>query len=142
MKEYHNLPVQFNERIQAFSVDMIPLFLTTIIVIFMQVNLELKITIITFVFFEFNIFPSHIKKGSSLGKFTSGIKVVNEDYTEVSLIKMYGREIFIFGVGILTAGLYFVLAFYLLGKRKDKRSIHDLIFKTKVIYVDPYVDNR
>lgn len=83
-----------------------------------------------------NIFPSFIKKGITLGKINSKTKVVNESDNEVSLKVIQLRFLFILVVGFLSVGLYFILALYLLTKRSDKRSIHDLIFNTKVVYKD------
>ena len=134
MKEYNNLPVQFNERIHAFSIDYGVVFLSVLIVIFMYINPVFKVLIILFVWYMMNIFPSFIKKGITLGKINSKTKIVDESNTEVSLKVIHLRSLFILVVGCISVGIYFILALYLLTKRSDKRSIHDLIFKTKVVY--------
>ena len=136
MKEYNNLPVQFNERIHAFSIDYGVVFLSVLIVIFMYINPILKVVIILVVWYMMNIFPSFIKRGITLGKVNSKIKIVDESDNEVSLKVIHLRSLFILVVGFVTVGLYFIVALYLLTKRSDKRSIHDLIFKTKVVYKD------
>lgn len=136
MKEYNNLPVQFNERIHAFSIDYGVVFLSVLIVIFMYINPIFKVLIILFVWYMMNIFPSFIKKGITLGKINSKIRIVDESNNEVSLKVMHLRSLFILVVGFVSVGIYFILALYLLAKRSDKRSIHDLIFKTKVVYKD------
>jgi len=136
MKEYNNLPVQFNERIHAFSIDYGVVFLSVLIVVFMYINPILKGAIVLVVWYMMNIFPSFIKRGITLGKVNSKIKIVDESDNEVSLKVIHLRSLFILVVGFVTVGLYFIVALYLLTKRSDKRSIHDLIFKTKVVYKD------
>ena len=134
MKEYNNLPVQFNERIHAFSIDYGVVFLSILIVIFMYISPIYKVLIILFVWYMMNIFPSFIKRGITLGKINSKTKIVDEFDNEVSIKVIHLRSLFILVVGFATVGLYFIVALYLLTKRSDKRSIHDLIFKTKVVY--------
>lgn len=133
MREYKNLPAQFNERIHGFGVDYGIIFLTILIVVFMQWNPIYKVLVIIVVFYVFHIGPSFIKRGISLGKWNSKTIVVTSDFKEVSLGTMHLRETFIFVFGFLTIGIYFILAFYLLSKRIDQRSIHDLLFKTRVV---------
>lgn len=134
LKEDNNLPVQFNERIHATSIDYGVVFLSVIIVIFMQWEVMYKYLVILVVWYFMNVFPSFFKRGITLGKINSGTIVVDMSNNKVSLIKIHLRSFFILICGFLTAGLYFIIAFILLNRRTDKRSIHDLIFKTKVVY--------
>ena len=80
-----------------------------------------------------NIFPSHIKLGTSLGKRNSKLVILDEEFKEVNIKTMYLREFFILICIFLTAGLYLIVSMYLLDKRIDKRAIHDLVFKTRVV---------
>ncbi len=139
MKEIKNLPVQFNERIHAFSIDYGVVFLSMLIVIFMYIEPEFKLLIVLSVWYMMNIFPSFIKRGITLGKINSGTIVVDESNNEVSIKVIHLRALFILIVGFITLGLYFIVSFVLLTKRNDKRSIHDLIFKTKVVYKDSHI---
>ncbi len=134
MKEDKNLPVQFNERIHASSIDYGVVFLSVIIVIFMQFDPIYKYLIILLVWYLMNVFPSFFKKGITLGKINSGTIVVDENNNSVTLSTIHLRSFFILICGFITVGFYFIIAFILLNKRNDKRSIHDLIFKTKVVY--------
>jgi len=136
VKEIHNLPAQYNERIHAFSIDYGIVFLSVLIVVFMYINPIIKFLIILIVWYMMNIFPSFIKRGITLGKLNSGIKILDESGNEVTLKTIHLRSFFVLILGFLTVGIYFVLSFYFLNKRSDKRSIHDLIFKTKVVYKD------
>ncbi len=139
MKEYNNLPAQYNERIHAFSIDYGIVFLSMLIVVFMYIEPGFKLLIVLFVWYLINIFPSFIKKGMTFGKYNSRIKIVNEDNSEVTIKTIHLRAFTILIFGVLSLGLYFLVAFYLLDKRQDKRSIHDLIFKTKVVYLDSHI---
>ncbi len=143
MKEHKHLPADFNDRIHAFSIDYGAVFLIMLINIFMQYHPEYDVIIrmgLTLVgWYMLNVFPNHISKGNSLGKKNSDIIVLTEDYKEVSIWTMYGREFFILLMWIGTAGLYVIISFALLEKRIDKRAIHDLIFKTRVVKKTPFV---
>ncbi len=139
MKEYHHLPAQYNERIHAFSIDYGIVFLSMLIVVFMYIEPVFKGLIILFVWYLTNVFPSFIKKGMTFGKYNSRIKIVNEDNSEVTIKTIHLRAFTILVFGVLSLGLYFLVAFYLLDKRQDKRSIHDLIFKTKVVCLDSHI---
>lgn len=143
MLEHKYLPADFNDRIHAFSIDYGAVFLIMLINIFMQYHPEYDVVIrmgLTLVGWYFlNVFPSHISRGNSLGKQNSDIIVLTEDYQKVSLKTMYGREFFIMFLSVITAGLYIIIAFILLDKRIDKRAIHDVLFKTRVVKKTPYV---
>ena len=139
MKEYNNLPVQFNERIHAFSIDYGVVFFSMLIVVFLYIDPIFKLLIVLVVWYMMNIFPSFIKKGITLGKYNSKTIVVDEFNNEVTIKVIHLRELFILVAGLSTIGLYFIVAFFLLMKRNDKRSIHDRIFRTKVIYKDSHI---
>ncbi len=139
MKEHKNLPVQFNERIHALGIDYGVVFLSVLIVIFLYIDPIYKMVIVLIVWYIMNIVPSFFKRGISLGKLNSRTIVVDENNKKVSLLVMHLREFFILFIGLASIGFYFLIAFYLLTKRTDKRSIHDLLFKTKVVYIESLI---
>jgi uncharacterized RDD family membrane protein YckC/ribosomal protein L40E len=67
-------------------------------------------------------------KGQSLGKFILGLKVVNTDGSRTGFLRAFGRvwgyifDMFLLGIGFLT------IAF-----DEQKRGLHDIIFRTKVV---------
>ena len=134
MKEDKYLPAQFNERIHAIGIDYGVVFISIFIVIFLYIDPVFKVIIMIVVWYLMNIVPSFFKKGITLGKLNSGTIVVDEFNNEVTLKVMHLRELFKLVIGFITLGLYFLLALYLLTKRSDKRSIHDFVFKTRVVY--------
>ncbi len=139
MQNNNHLPVQFNERIHATAVDYGIVFTVNLILIFMQYNLLLELTVLFIVWYLINIVPSFFYKGTSLGKLQAKTIVLNEDYQAVSIKTMHYRNFFVLGMILLTAGLYAPISFYYLSKRLDKRSFHDLLFHTRVVYKNPYL---
>lgn len=143
MREHKYLPATFNDRIQAFSIDYGSVVLIMLISIFMQFNSEydpyIKMLITLSAWYIINVVPNFIKPGSSLGKRNSDTIILTEKYTEVTIAKMHQREFFILISSLLTGGIYIVVAFFLLDKRVDKRAIHDIIFKTRVVRKTPFV---
>lgn len=143
MIEHNHLPANFNDRIHAFSIDYGAVFLIMLINIFMQyhpvydVFIRIGLTIVGW--YLLNVFPNHFSRGNSIGKQNSDIIVLTEDYNPVSIWTMYGRQFFILVMSIMTAGLYVIISFALLDRRIDKRAIHDLIFKTRVVKKTPFV---
>ena len=85
MKEYNNLPVQFNERIHALGVDYGVVFISVLIVIFLYIDPIHKMFIVLAVWYLMNIAPSFFKRGISIGKLNSGTIVVDENNKEVTL---------------------------------------------------------
>lgn len=143
MLEHKYLPANFNDRIHAFSIDYGAVFLVMLINVFMNYhpdyNMIIRISLTLVGWFCFNILPSHFSKGNSLGKQNSDIIILTEDYKRVTLLTMYGREFFILILSLCTAGLYVIVSFALLDRRIDKRAIHDMLFKTRVVKKTPFV---
>lgn len=143
MREHNNLPATFNYRVSAFSIDYGSVLLVMLIAIFMQIHPEygqyIKMLITVVFWYLLNISISFKTPGLTIGKKINKIRVVNEDYSEVSIGRMHVRETFIFLVTILSGGLYIFISYLLMESRVDKRAIHDLLFKTRVIRTTPFV---
>ncbi|MCF7925769.1 MAG: RDD family protein [Candidatus Izimaplasma sp.] len=139
MPEYHHLPAQFNERINAFATDMIPVFTSALIVVFMQFDLALKILIMVLSWYSMNILPYHFLNNQTLGKKWAELIVINDNRTTTHIKTLYAREIFKVVLGVGSAGLYYLISFIYAQNRKDKRSIHDQIFNTKVVNQFPKI---
>lgn len=100
---------------------------------------------------------AYYNNGQTIGKKIMKIKVVSNDDEEVSHISFLGRtliihsvltsiisiifllfikkEMYISTVGMLSLiqSIIFLLSIFLIILRKDKRGVHDFLFKTKVI---------
>lgn len=143
MREHKYLPATFNDRISAFSFDYGLVALVLLIMIFMKIHPEydplIKIIVILVFWYIFNIVPAYFKPGITLGKRSTDIIILDENYKEVTILTIHLRQFFILLVSIFTIGLYLVVSFILLDRRIDKRSIHDLIFKTRVVRRTPFI---
>lgn len=143
MREHKYLPATFNDRIHAFSIDYGLVALIMLIAIFMQFHPEygryIKMAITLLFWYLINILPSHFKPGTSLGKINSDLIILNDQFEEVTIKTIYLREFFILVCTLLTGGIYMLISFILLDKRIDKRAIHDLLFKTRVVRKTPFV---
>ena len=111
----------------------------------------LAVTIGYFVIFSF------VNKGQTLGKKAMHIKIVSENGDTVSYIQLLGRVLIINGcflsiaklivIGLLNQTYYLYVigilgiismlasscSVIMISRRKDRRGLHDLLFKTKVI---------
>ncbi|CDO02861.1 RDD family protein [Oceanobacillus picturae] len=65
----------------------------------------------------------------SPGKLTCKIKVVNVDGTQISMLKSIGRYLCYF-ISALPLGIGFMMA----GWNEEKKALHDMICKTRVVY--------
>lgn len=139
---------RFEKRVRAFAADISGLIIVFILTAFGLANIDstfrpiLQVSILVFTFFFLIIFPNLTKAKQSFGKRIQKIKVVNLDGTEASKVKIVAREIFKYFFSTATFGLYLVVAFFALTEKQVSRTIHDYIFKTKVIDLDTSPRNQ
>lgn len=79
------------------------------------------------------LIPYNLWPGQTYGKKNQKIQLVNMDDSPIKKWKVILRELFKMIVGISTVGIYFIVAGIIMLFRKDERTIHDFIFRTKVI---------
>lgn len=72
--------------------------------------------------------------GYTIGKRALGIRIINEDGSDVSLIQMIIRDFLTPILYGITLGLLAVVSAIMIGVREDKKAIHDIFAKTKVVY--------
>lgn len=69
-------------------------------------------------------------KGATPGKLAVGIKVVDAETGEfIGYFQTFGREV----PGKMISGVILMIGFIMAGLRPDKRALHDLIFRTRVV---------
>lgn len=124
---------RFEKRVRAYAVELSALAIVLIVVTFGIQNIYLKIGLIVATYFFVTILPLFISKGQTFGKRVQQIKVVNLDGTDANVFKVVLREVFKTVLSIATFGLYSVIAYFALTEKEVSRTIHDYIFKTKVI---------
>ncbi|TVP85902.1 MAG: RDD family protein [Acholeplasmataceae bacterium] len=120
----------FEKRVRAFAID------TSGVALFTLLTLPLgqiwSYIVFGVAFFGLYILPYFIANGQTFGKRIQKIKIVNADGSPAGLIRILLRDIFKLGASIGTFGLYLVIAFFVLSD-KSSQTIHDYLFKTKVI---------
>ena len=71
---------------------------------------------------------SSTKFQGTLGKYVLGLKITREDGTKLTFGRAFGRNL-----AKWLSGLIFCIGFIMVGLRKDKRGLHDLIANTYVV---------
>lgn len=72
--------------------------------------------------------------GYTLGKRALGIRIIKDDHSEVGLIQMIIRDFLTPLLYAITLGLLAIVSAIMIGVREDKKAIHDIFAKTKVVY--------
>jgi uncharacterized RDD family membrane protein YckC len=83
-------------------------------------------------FFGLYFLPHFITPGQTFGKRIQKIKIVNLEGEDLTRLHALSRDFVKVFASVFTGGLYLIIAFFFLND-KTSRTIHDYIFKTKVI---------
>lgn len=128
---------KFEKRVRIYAIEISALAVAIIVsslgfggIPFLQAG------IIVVVYMFVTIVPLLLSKGQSYGKRIQKIKVVKLDGTPVNPFILILREFFKTGLSLLTFGIYSIIAYFALTEKEVSRTIHDYIFKTKVIDLD------
>ena len=136
MRIYKHLPAQFNERIEGFGPEFMAIFLSILFIIFMPYAWWIEALMVLFVFYLFTAGAMWITQTQSIGKRMAKTEILLADHTKPSLLRLHLREITKWALGFLSAGIYFIIAFIVFNTRQDRRSPHDLLFGTEVVFKD------
>ncbi|MDY0277541.1 MAG: RDD family protein [Acholeplasma sp.] len=128
---------RFEKRVKAYAADLSALMMAVIIGALGFQNMVIKIGVVVIVYLLVSIIPNFFSNGQTFGKRIQKIKVVNLDGTEANVFIVLLREVFKTAASILTFGIYSVIAYFLVTEKHVSRTIHDYIFKTKVIDLGP-----
>lgn len=83
------------------------------------------------------LYPS-LNNGQTIGKKMMKIKpIVHTNEQELSWWHLHLRELFKYLSFYFTFGMTHLISFYMISERSDKRAIHDFIFNTRVINLNP-----
>jgi uncharacterized RDD family membrane protein YckC len=121
-------------RLGSIIIDgllLIPLYLICMLLGVSDIATEIFVNSIDFLYYL--IIPV-IWSGFTVGKRVVGIKIVRTDGKKVGIGTTLKRYILASLVYVITLGFAFIISAFMVGLRKDKRSIHDLIAGTQVIY--------
>ncbi|MBE0700762.1 MAG: RDD family protein, partial [Acholeplasmataceae bacterium] len=135
----------FEKRVRAFAIDTSGVMIFVILAIAFPKGI-VQMLFISVPFLVFYLLPYFLSNGQSFGKRVQKIKIVKLDGSDAELPRVLAREIFKVGLSIFTAGVYLIVAYFFLSEKKDSRTIHDFVFKTKMIdlsqreYDDDYLN--
>ncbi|MBU1093492.1 MAG: RDD family protein [Firmicutes bacterium] len=123
----------FEKRVRAFAIDTSGVTLFVIISWALgDIFLALPYIVSGAAFLGFYFVPYLFSKGQTFGKRIQKIKVVNLDGSDVDLWRVILRDLFKLALSIGTFSIYMIVSFFILSD-KSGRTIHDYIFKTKVV---------
>lgn len=123
----------FEKRIRAFAIDTSGVTLVIILSSFLgSVWQPLPYILTGIAFIGFYFVPYFFSNGQTFGKRVQKIKLVDTHGKDLPLWKILARDIFKLGLSIATFGTYLVICYFALNERTS-RTIHDFIFKTKMI---------
>ncbi|MDX9692260.1 MAG: RDD family protein [Acholeplasmataceae bacterium] len=123
----------FEKRVRAFAIDTSGVMLFIILALpFSTQHIYLAYGIAIAAFIGFYVFPHFLTPGQTFGKRIQKIKIVDLDGNPVKLWVVLLRDVLRVILSILTFGAYLIIAFFVMNE-KTSRTIHDYVFKTKVI---------
>ena len=146
--------MNFDRRLRAYSIDSSLAFTLMLIGMIVIYNLPSilplgKMAIALGCYFGVMIIPHFFSPGQTFGKRIQKLKVV-KNYQELipekvfvpALYLLILREIVKALLTFITFGVYIFIAGLVASGREDGRTIHDLIFKTRVIALTKYTSDR
>ena len=123
----------FEKRVRAFAIDTSGVMLFIILALpFSTQNIYISYGISIASFIGFYIFPHVLTPGQTFGKRIQKIRIVDLEGNPVKLWVVILRDVTRVLFSVLTFGVYLVVAFFVMNE-KTSRTIHDYIFKTKVV---------
>lgn len=125
----------FEKRVRAFAMDTSPVAIIAILSFWIPVEQPwIPYAIMGLGFFGFYFFPYFVKssKGQTFGKRIQKIRIVKLDDMPIELWRVLLRDVFKIALSIGTFGAYLIISFFVMNE-KTGRTIHDYLFKTKVI---------
>lgn len=127
----------FEKRVRAFAIDTSGVALIAILGVGISVeSTALSYVLVGIAFFGFYLFPYLLGQGQTLGKRVQKIKVIHKNGTNAAIWLLLARDIFKLALSISTYGVYMIIAVFVISN-KDGRTIHDYLFQTKVIDLEP-----
>jgi uncharacterized RDD family membrane protein YckC len=128
----------FEKRVRAFAIDTSGVALVAILGLGISAeSTTLSYVLVGIAFFGFYLFPYVFGQGQTLGKRVQKIKVIHKSGAEAPIWLLLTRDLFKLILSISTYGIYMIVAVFVISN-KDGRTIHDYVFQTKVIDLEPH----
>ncbi len=123
----------FEKRVRAFAIDTSGVMIFVIVSLFLGTSIRiLPYAVSLTAAFVFYILPHFFSRGQTFGKRIQKIKTVALSGDDLPLWRILLRDLFRLVASFMTFGIYLVVAFFFLNE-KTSRTLHDYLFKTKVI---------
>jgi uncharacterized RDD family membrane protein YckC len=123
----------FEKRVRAFAIDTSGVMLFIILALpFSTQDTRIAYGMAIAAAIGFYLMPHFISPGQTFGKRIQKIKIVDLEGNPVKLWVVLLRDFTRVVLSAATFGAYLVIAFFVMNE-KTSRTIHDYIFKTKII---------
>jgi uncharacterized RDD family membrane protein YckC len=123
----------FEKRVRAFAIDTSGVMLFIILALpFSTQDPRIAYGIVILAAIGFYLFPHVLTPGQTFGKRIQKIKIVDLEGNPVKLWVVLLRDLTRVILSVATFGIYLVVAFFFINE-KTSRTIHDYIFKTKLV---------
>jgi uncharacterized RDD family membrane protein YckC len=144
----------FERRLRSYSIDTSFAFIIMVLIGILVFEVDStsdtwKYALIIIAYLMVYIIPNLISPGQTFGKRTQKMKVVynfeglvSSSYVVPSRFVLVLREVLKAGLTFISAGFYLIIAGIISTNREDGRTIHDFIFKTRVIALTRFSDER
>ncbi len=139
----------FDRLLRAFSIDTSFTFFLVLCVVPLNINADMKKYLVLAIYFVVALVPYLFGTGQTFGKRIQKIKVIKNTNELVPTVLEVPNRFYLvlrefvkcFFI-IASFGLYILIAGIVSTNRQDGRTIHDLIFKTRVVVLTRYVSDR
>lgn len=131
------MKTKISSRIFALLIDNIGIYALTVgILINIGKDSTFALSIGSLIFTSYSIMAPVIFKGYHFGKYMMGMKIVTDSYNNPSIVHIIIRELCKVIYTVPFIGIILVLVSnYIMSRREDGKSLHDIISRTKVINV-------
>jgi uncharacterized RDD family membrane protein YckC len=130
-------PAGFWIRLLARIVDSVVLTLPIPFIIIFQLEGWLQDFFPSIIIILYYLIVPVYWYGYTIGKRLFGIRIVKINGESPSFITIFLRHIVASLIYLITFGIAIIISAFMIGIRKDKRSIHDFIAGTYVTYLKP-----
>jgi len=141
--------ISFERRIRAFSIDMsmaVVLFglISGLVSLLDAVEDNWKLIIAaSTAYFGTLLIPLFFSRGQSFGNRTQKMRVIDIKTGEPApLLLELLRELLKGFLMLVTFGFYLIVSGIMFSSRRDGRVIHDFVFRTQVVCITRYVNDR
>lgn len=128
----------FIKRLRAFSIDISGVFIVILLCMGLPFDADTKRIVAGIGGACVYFIPYLFSSGQTFGKRMQKLKVVKADGTKINMGIGLLRELFKLILCFGTIGLYSIVTYFIISEDMDKRTLHDIVFKTRIIDCSKY----